>query len=87
MQDLCKYKGVEIVELHMMLDHIHMLLNIPPKDSWTEQTDNQEVRSRARTKGSGGRLVEYEGIPGHIRSKKMRSSRFRVGKGDKCKVA
>ena len=30
---LCKYKGVEIIEGHMMPDHIHMLLSIPPKNS------------------------------------------------------
>ena len=30
---LCKYKGVEIIEGHMMPDHIHMLLSIPPKYS------------------------------------------------------
>ena len=28
---LCKYKGVEIVEGHLMSDHIHMLVSIPPK--------------------------------------------------------
>ena len=28
---LCKYKGVEIVEGHMMTDHVHLLLSIPPK--------------------------------------------------------
>jgi len=28
---LCKYKGVKIVEGHMMSDHIHLLLEIPPK--------------------------------------------------------
>ena len=30
---LCKYKGVEIIEGHIMLDHIHLLLSIPPKYS------------------------------------------------------
>ena len=30
---LCKYKGVEITERHMMLDHVHLLLSIPPKTS------------------------------------------------------
>ena len=30
---LCKYKGVEIVEGHMMPDHVHLLLSIPPKIS------------------------------------------------------
>ena len=27
---LCKYKGVEIIEGHLMPDHIHMLVSIPP---------------------------------------------------------
>ena len=30
---LCKYKGVEIIEGHMMPDHIHLLLEIPPRIS------------------------------------------------------
>ena len=30
---LCKYKGVEIIEGHMMADHVHLLLSIPPKMS------------------------------------------------------
>ena len=29
----CKYKGVEIIEGHMMVDHVHLLLSIPPKMS------------------------------------------------------
>ena len=30
---LCKYKGVEILEGHMMPDHVYLLLSIPPKTS------------------------------------------------------
>lgn len=30
---LCKYKGVEIIEGHLMPDHMHMLVSIPPKIS------------------------------------------------------
>ena len=30
---LCKCKGVEIPEGHIMPDHVHMLLNMPPKKS------------------------------------------------------
>jgi len=30
---LCDYKGVEIVEAHACIDHIHMLVSIPPKIS------------------------------------------------------
>ena len=32
-KDLCKWKGVEILEGHMMPDHVHLLLSIPPKYS------------------------------------------------------
>lgn len=32
-KDLCKWKGVEIIEGHMMPDHIHILVSIPPKIS------------------------------------------------------
>ena len=30
-RQLCKYKGIEIIEGHMMIDHVHMLVMIPPK--------------------------------------------------------
>ncbi|MEE1055462.1 MAG: IS200/IS605 family transposase, partial [Acutalibacteraceae bacterium] len=30
---LCKYKGVKIIEGHMIPDHVHLLLSIPPKTS------------------------------------------------------
>ena len=29
---LCKYKGVEIIEGHLMPDHIHMLVSIPNRN-------------------------------------------------------
>lgn len=32
-QRLCSYKGIEIIEGHMMPDHVHMLVLIPPKYS------------------------------------------------------
>ena len=32
-RQLCEYKGVEIIEAHAMIDHIHMLVRIPPKIS------------------------------------------------------
>ena len=32
-KQLCSYKGVEILEGHLMKDHIHMLVSIPPKMS------------------------------------------------------
>ena len=30
-KDLCKWKGVDIIEGHAMPDHIHLLVSIPPK--------------------------------------------------------
>jgi putative transposase len=30
---LCNYKGVKIIEGHLMIDHVHMLVMIPPKIS------------------------------------------------------
>lgn len=32
-RNLCRYKGVEIIEGHLMPDHVHMLVGIPPKIS------------------------------------------------------
>ena len=32
-KDLCKWKGVEIIEGSAMIDHIHLLVSIPPKMS------------------------------------------------------
>lgn len=34
--DLCKWKGVKIIEGHMMIDHVHLLVAIPPKYSVSE---------------------------------------------------
>ena len=31
LRKLCEYKGVEIIEGHLMNDHVHMLEMIPPK--------------------------------------------------------
>jgi putative transposase len=33
LQELCKQKGVEVLEGHAMPDHIHVCLSIPPKYS------------------------------------------------------
>ena len=32
-KQLCSYKGVEIIQGHLMPDHVHMLVSIPPKIS------------------------------------------------------
>ncbi|MCP4367549.1 MAG: IS200/IS605 family transposase [Deltaproteobacteria bacterium] len=32
-KDLCRQRGVELIEGHLMPDHIHMCLSVPPKFS------------------------------------------------------
>lgn len=39
LRQLCNYKGVEIIEGHLMSDHIHMLVSIPAK-SFLFSSDN-----------------------------------------------
>ena len=31
LRQLCQWRGVEIIEGHLMLDHVHMLVSIPPE--------------------------------------------------------
>ena len=33
LRDLCRQRGVELLEGHLMTDHIHMCLKVPPKFS------------------------------------------------------
>ena len=33
LRKLCEYRGIEIIEGHLMPDHVHVLLAIPPKYS------------------------------------------------------
>ena len=33
LRELCRWKGVEIIEAEVCPDHIHMLISIPPKMS------------------------------------------------------
>jgi putative transposase len=33
LRELCNYKGVEVIEGHLLVDHVHMLVSIPPKMS------------------------------------------------------
>ena len=33
LSELCKYKGVEIIEGKAMADHVHLIISIPPKYS------------------------------------------------------
>ena len=41
---LCSYKGVEIIEGHLMPDHVHMLVSIPPRISVQVSWGIQKVK-------------------------------------------
>ena len=30
-RELCRQKGIELLEGHLLTDHIHMCLSVPPK--------------------------------------------------------
>ncbi len=36
LQELCERKGIEIIEAELCVDHVHMLVRIPPKYSVSE---------------------------------------------------
>jgi len=42
---LCKYKGIEIIEGAVCIDHVHMLVSIPPKISVSEAMGYLKGRS------------------------------------------
>lgn len=42
---LCEYKGVEIIEAYACIDHIHMLVKIPPKLSVSQFMGYLKVKS------------------------------------------
>ena len=33
LRDLCRQRGVDLLEGHLMADHVHMCLRVPPKHS------------------------------------------------------
>ena len=33
LQELCRYRGIQILEGHAMVDHIHLCISVPPKYS------------------------------------------------------
>ena len=44
---LCSYKGVEIIEGHLMPDYVYMLVSIPPRISVSNFIINHDIRKRA----------------------------------------
>jgi len=49
LRDLCWQRGVELLEGHAMVDHIHMCLSIPPKFSVSQVVGFLKGKSAVRT--------------------------------------
>jgi putative transposase len=45
LKQLCAYNGIEIIEGHLMPDHIHMSVSIPPKYSVSQFMGYSERKS------------------------------------------
>lgn len=56
---LCSYKGVEIIEGHLMPDHMHMPVSIPPKMSVSSFMGYLKGKSSPMMSGKHGNL-KYE---------------------------
>ena len=56
-KDLCKWKGVEIIEGHMMPDHIHLLVEIPPKMSVSQFMGSRILCEYCRIKYSNNSKI------------------------------
>jgi len=48
LRDLCRQRGVELLEGHAMADHIHMCLSIPPKFSVSQVVGFLKGKSAVR---------------------------------------
>ena len=62
LKQLCSYKGVEIIEGHLMPDHIHMLVSIPPKISVSSFMGNLKYKFGNRHFWSEGYYVSTVGL-------------------------
>ena len=86
LKQLCSYKGVQILEGHLMPDHIHMLVSIPPKMSVSSFMGYLKGKSALLV---GRILCQYSGIkwsdnteiyprPGEIRYRAGQTQRKRI---------
>jgi putative transposase len=52
LRELCRQRGIELVEGHAMPDHVHLCLSIPPKYSVAYTIGLPKGKSALRTTGS-----------------------------------
>ncbi len=62
LRDLAKQKGCEVLEGHLMLDHVHMLISIPPKYAVAQVVGFIKGKSAiAVARNFGGRTKNFTG--------------------------
>jgi putative transposase len=54
LRDLCRQKGVDLLEGHLMDDHVHMCLRVPPKHSIAFVISFLKGKSAVRIHRAGG---------------------------------
>ena len=59
-RQLCNYKGIEILEGHMMPDHVHMLVMIPPKYSIASVMGYLKGKSSLNGVGKKGVFLSFD---------------------------
>src|ERR687893_1093297 len=57
-RQLCRQKEIELVEGHVLLDHVHMVLSIPPKLSVAMAVGYLKGRSYAVLEGRNNKGIE-----------------------------
>ena len=67
-RNLCKWKGVEILEGHLMPDHIHMLVVIPPKYSVSQFMGYLKGKSAMMIYERHANEANFTYADGHIES-------------------
>jgi len=62
LRELCRQKGIEILEGHLMPDHIHMCLSIPPKYSVAHTIGFLKGKSAVRIHRELGIMTRMTGL-------------------------
>ena len=62
LKDLCKWKGVEIIEGKAMVDHIHLLVSIPPKYSVANTVEKLKGKAAIMIHQKYGRQRNFVGL-------------------------
>ncbi|MDO4852887.1 MAG: transposase, partial [Clostridia bacterium] len=57
LRELCRWKGVEIIEGEICLNHVHLLVNIPPKNTAAIKTC---IQNQLKADKEAGQLTLFD---------------------------